>query len=328
MLNSVSKTYRSLVLQFTAWLIFAGVAGTLTFMVWVASAVKPTTKNSLNNDSTTVIDPNILLVNHNPNEMHKLVQPITFDAIIRDKRNYPKEFKDSRFIKENLNRWTMQVMNVDKHEVITNYLSTRTDRDRFNYFRIIDEHNQKRFILTYGIFNTTTEALNTAKVTDFNLPKDVSPFPEEFKLYASQMDEYEISPPLQDIGKDAPKSVNLNRTNKELSAKSSEPKPEPIKPQNSIENSTDMNDTLRTEEKKSPLMPNRMFAYTESTAKPKENPLIDNPPPNKVAKTDNLAKPMQPSTATKPVEKPSPKKHMEENNDNPDLPVPIPQENL
>lgn len=74
-------------------------------------------------------------------------------------------------------------------------------------------------------------------------------------------------------------------------------------------------------------MPNRMFAYTENTTKPKENPLVGNPLPNKPTKMDNLAKTVQPTT-TKPVEKPSPKKHMEENNDNPDLPVPIPQENL
>lgn len=253
MLNSLSSSYRSLALQVTVWLLFAGIAGGLTFMVWVASAVKPTSKNNQNTEVSTVVDPNILLINHNPDEMHKLVQPITFDAIVRDKRNYPKEFKDSRFLKANAGKWTVQVMNVVQHEVITDYLNGRPDRDKFNYFRIVDTNNQKRFVLTYGTFGSPQEAIGTSKMAKFNLPNNVQAFPEELNLYASQIDEYEITPPLEDIGRKAPKSVNLRETKKEIPAPKAEEKTEE-KP--SIEKSTDTNDTLAVEEKRKVVNPN------------------------------------------------------------------------
>lgn len=253
MLNSLSSSYRSLALQVTVWLLFAGIAGGLTFMVWVASAVKPTSKNNQNTEVSTVVDPNILLINHNPDEMHKLVQPITFDAIVRDKRNYPKEFKDSRFLKANAGKWTVQVMNVVQHEVITDYLNGRPDRDKFNYFRIVDTNNQKRFVLTYGTFGSPQEAIGTSKMAKFNLPNNVQAFPEELNLYASQIDEYEITPPLEDIGRKAPKSVNLRETKKEIPAPKAEEKTEE---KQSIEKSSDGNDTLSVEEKRKVVNPN------------------------------------------------------------------------
>lgn len=338
MLNSVSKTYRSLVLQFTAWLIFAGIAGSLTFMVWVASAVKPTQKAKQNSEVATIIDPNILLVNHNPNEMHKLVRPITFDAIVRDKRNYPKEFKDSRFIKSNLNRYTVQVMNVEKHELITDYLASREDRDKFNYFRIIDSQtNQKRFVLTYGIYNSAQEARGVSITynAQFNLPKDVQVFPEEFKLYLSQMDEYEISPSLQDIGKNAPKDVNLNPTRKELPAKTTEPKPETEKPAKSIENSANISHTLHVEEKQAPNqnplvnnVPNPE-RQTPEKSQPKENRVVNQPEeviehtPKSVPK--NVQEPEQKLPQPIPIkqlERLTPKRETAET---PDLPIPTPE---
>lgn len=257
MLNSLSSSYRSLALQVTVWLLFAGIAGGLTFMVWVASAVKPTSKNNQNTEVSTVVDPNILLINHNPDEMHKLVQPITFDAIVRDKRNYPKEFKDSRFLKANAGKWTVQVMNVVQHEVITDYLNGRPDRDKFNYFRIVDTNNQKRFVLTYGTFGSPQEAIGTSKMAKFNLPNNVQAFPEELNLYASQIDEYEITPPLEDIGRKAPKSVNLRETKKEIPAPKAEEKTEEkTEEKPSIEKSTDTNDTLAVEEKRKVVNPN------------------------------------------------------------------------
>lgn len=324
MFNSLSNTYRSLALQFTVWLIFAGIAGGLTFMVWIASAVKPTQPKQLTNEVSTVIDPNILLINHNPDEMHRLVQPITFDAVVHDKRNYPKEFKDSRFIKSNLNRWTVQVMNVVKHEVITDYLASRSDREKFNYFRIIDENNQKRFVLTYGIYNSPQEAIGASKVIQFNLSNGVTTFPEEFRLFASQMDEYEISPALQEIGKNAPKAINLSPARREIPAKTAEPKPVAEKPQESIENSPNANDTLAVEEKQV-VNQNPLLSNHDKANLPKENRLTHtqsdnttNPAPQNATEPEpKLPQPIP----VKPTDKPMTQK---EGSNAPDLPVPIP----
>ena len=263
MVHSLSTLYRSWAFKVTTWLILAAIAGGLTVMVWIASAVKPA-KSAVKaaSNANQNQDPTALLLAKTPEELNTEVRPIKFDAVIRDMRNYPKEFKDSRFIKANNGKWTVQVMNVVEHEVVTDYLNSRDDRDKFNYFRIVDAHNQKRFVVTYGVFGSVQEAVGAAKVVNFNLPKEVKAFPEEFKMYAPQMDEYEVAPPLRDVGKTAAREVKLNATPKLLPApkakverqpqpatpKAAEPKR--VAPKTSIEKSAHPQETLPIQEGK------------------------------------------------------------------------------
>ncbi len=263
MVHSLSTLYRSWAFKVTTWLILAAIAGGLTVMVWIASAVKPA-KSAVKaaSNANQNQDPTALLLAKPPEELNKEVRPIKFDAVIRDMRNYPKEFKDSRFIKANNGKWTVQVMNVVEHEVVTDYLNSRDDRDKFNYFRIVDAHNQKRFVVTYGVFNSVQEAVGAAKVVNFNLPKEVKAFPEEFKMYAPQMDEYEVAPPLRDVGKTAAREVKLNATPKLLPAPKAKVERQPqaatptaaepkrVAPKTSIEKSVNPQETLSIQEGK------------------------------------------------------------------------------
>ena len=263
MVHSLSTLYRSWAFKVTTWLILAAIAGGLTVMVWIASAVKPA-KSAVKAASNANLnqDPTALLLTKTPEELNTKVRPIKFDAVIRDMRNYPKEFKDSRFIKANNGKWTVQVMNVVEHEVVTDYLNSRDDRDKFNYFRIVDAHNQKRFVVTYGVFGSVQEAVGAAKVVNFNLPKEVKAFPEEFKMYAPQMDEYEVAPPLRDVGKTAAREVKLNATPKLLPAPKAKVERQPqaatptaaepkrVAPKTSIEKSVNPQETLSIQEGK------------------------------------------------------------------------------
>lgn len=263
MVHSLSTLYRSWAFKVTTWLILAAIAGGLTVTVWIASAVKPA-KSAVKaaSNANQNQDPTALLLAKTPEELNTKVRPIKFDAVIRDMRNYPKEFKDSRFIKANNGKWTVQVMNVVEHEVVTDYLNSRDDRDKFNYFRIVDAHNQKRFVVTYGVFGSVQEAVGAAKVVNFNLPKEVKAFPEEFKMYAPQMDEYEVAPPLRDVGKTAAREVKLNATPKLLpapkanverqpqAATSTAAEPKRVAPKTSIEKSVNPQETLSIQEGK------------------------------------------------------------------------------
>lgn len=263
MVHSLSTLYRSWAFKVTTWLILAAIAGGLTVVVWIASAVKPA-KSAVKaaSNANQNQDPTALLLAKPPEELNTEVRPIKFDAVIRDMRNYPKEFKDSRFIKANNGKWTVQVMNVVEHEVVTDYLNSRDDRDKFNYFRIVDAHNQKRFVVTYGVFGSVQEAVGAAKVVNFNLPKEVKAFPEEFKMYAPQMDEYEVAPPLRDVGKTAAREVKLNATPKLLPAPKAKVEPQPqtatstaaepkrVAPKTSIEKSANPQETLSIQEGK------------------------------------------------------------------------------
>lgn len=225
MLNSISTAYRSWAFQVTIWLLLAAIAASLTFFVWVASAVKPDTdKKPKTAVASSVIDPSTKIAKSPPEEMKLNVKPVTFDAVIRDMRNYPAEFKDPNFVKQNNGKWTVQVMNVAEHGVITNYLNGRGDRQMFNYFRIVDENQQKRYILTYGLFATSQQAITTSQAINFGLPNNVSAFPEQVKLYQSQMDEYEIAEPIRDLGRNVPRDIQLNTTKTILPAPKAKPK--------------------------------------------------------------------------------------------------------
>lgn len=309
MVHSLSTLYRSWAFKVTTWLILAAIAGGLTVMVWIASAVKPA-KSAIKaaTNANLNADPTALLLTKSPEELNQEVRPIKFDAVIRDMRNYPKEFKDSRFVKGNDGKWTVQVMNVVEHEVVTDYLNGRDDRDKFNYFRIIDAHNQKRFVVTYGVFNSMQEAVGAAKVVNFNLPKDVQAFTEAFKMYLPQMDEYEVAPPLHDMSKSGAREVNLKSTPKLLpapKAKVVQQKPQPSVPQEqkrptpktSIEKSQNPQETLSIQEGKVIAeRPNN----TESTSARSEPKVINSNNP------DNETKPKQ-APVKAPEEKPKAK---------------------
>lgn len=281
-MNSVATLYRSRAFKLTTWLLLAAIAGGLTMMVWIASAVKPNKALAQkSNDNPLVVDPMTLLVNHNPDETIAMVKPITFDAVIRDMRNYPKEFKDSRFVKANVGKWTVQVMNVVENDVITDYLNSRkADRNQFNYFRIVDEKNQKRFVLTYGIFNSAQEAIAAAQAAKFNLPNNVDTFPEEFKLYMTQMDEYEITPPLQDIGKNAPRDVKLKTTQKPLPA----PKAKPVA-KTQEKNTTDTTTTVKPKQEKTSIEKSSSQRDTLNVQERRVAPTATEEKPLKIQKT-------------------------------------------
>ena len=84
MVYSLSTLYRSWAFKVTTWLILAAIAGALTFMVWVASAVKPAkSTNKQTNEDPLNADPTALLLTKTPLELNKEVRPIKFDAVIR-----------------------------------------------------------------------------------------------------------------------------------------------------------------------------------------------------------------------------------------------------
>ncbi len=140
------------------------------------------------------------------------VAPIEFKTVVRDMRDYPVEFKDKIFIKNNRGKWTLQVMNVSEHEIIKDYLQRRDDRDKFAYFRFTDQNNKSRYILTYDIIGSLDEAMILASEVDFELPKSIKIVPEEINRYASMIDSYERSESVLDMSRNRPRSIILKKT--------------------------------------------------------------------------------------------------------------------
>ncbi|XID75153.1 hypothetical protein ACF3NA_00875 [Alkanindiges sp. WGS2144] len=90
------------------------------------------------------------------------------------------EFRGADFIKSQSDRWFLQIMDVTQEEVIKSYLANRTDRKQFAYFRYVEPQQPERYLLTYGSFNSVTQALEASKKVSFDLPSSIKIQPQRF----------------------------------------------------------------------------------------------------------------------------------------------------
>ncbi len=214
---ATSTSYRR---QALMWLMMALLLGVVTALVWMfsqTSAIGAQIENApISTPQVTVEELKQPLSIESLHELDTDVQPIEFEATVRDLRSYPDEFKDKSYLSANKGKWTVQVMNVAENDVIVSYLEGRDDREKFAYFRYFDEEKQLRYMLTYGIMSSPQEAVGAAKLTDFGLPANVRVLPEEINRYVSIIDNYERPGPIKDLSSRRARSVTLKRTEQEV----------------------------------------------------------------------------------------------------------------
>ena len=215
--RNAGQSYRR---QALIWLLATLLLGVVTALVWMFSqtpAMGAKIENApISAPQTTSTELEQPLAIESLHELDTDVQPINFDATVRDLRSYPDEFKDKRYLLANKGKWTVQVMNVAENEVIVSYLEGREDREKFSYFRYLDDNNQVRYMLTYGLMSSPQEAVGAAKLIDFRLPANVRVLPEEINRYVSIIDNYERPDPVKDLSARRTRSVNLRPTKREV----------------------------------------------------------------------------------------------------------------
>ncbi|SNT70723.1 hypothetical protein [Psychrobacter sp. LV10R520-6] len=216
-IHPARQSYRR---QALIWLVMTLLLGVITALIWMFSQT-PAMGAKIENEpisapqtlGTELEQPLSIEALH---ELDTDVQPINFEDTIRDLRSYPDEFKDKRYLLANKGKWTVQVMNVAENDVIVSYLEGRKDRKKFSYFRYLDDDNQLRYMLTYGLMSSPQEAVGAAKLIDFRLPDDVRVLPEEISRYVSIIDNYERPDPIKDLSARRARSVNLRPTKREV----------------------------------------------------------------------------------------------------------------
>lgn len=206
--------------QALIWLVATLLLGVFTALVWMFSQT-PAMGAKIENEpisapQTTTAELEQPLKIESLHELDTDVQPINFDTTVKDLRSYPDEFKDKRYLLANKGKWTVQVMNVAENDVIVSYLESREDRKKFAYFRYLDENDQVRYMLTYGLMSSPQEAVGAAKLVDFKLPANVRVLPEEINRYVSIIDNYERPDPVKDLSTKRTRSVNLRPTKREV----------------------------------------------------------------------------------------------------------------
>lgn len=182
-------------------------------ILWIASSAPTITKKDeidKKNTNSTELPTHI----ESLGELDTVVPPIDFSTLIRDLRTYPAEFKDKKYF--NAKKFTIQVMDVSQNDVIVNYLNTRNDRDRFAYFRYLDDNKNPRYILTYGKFDSMEQANATAHAVSFALPTSVQVNAVAMADYLSIIDDYERGDVIRDSSSRQPRQVRLQATRNEI----------------------------------------------------------------------------------------------------------------
>ena len=315
--------------QALIWLIVTLLLGVVTALVWMFSQ---TPAMGAKIENAPISAPEILneefeqpLKVESLHELDTDVQPINFDATIRDLRDYPDEFKDKRYLLANKGKWTVQVMNVSENDVIVSYLEGRKDRDKFAYFRYLDDEKQVRYMLTYGIMSSPQEAVGAAKLIDFKLPTNVRVLPEEINRYVSIVDNYERPDPVKDLSTKRTRAVDLKPTKREVPARLQEEADDAAAQaasansnrgnqesanssttQESIRQSVDTSATLSVSEERTVGGETK----TISEASPKEENNTSKPAPE----NKKPAAPAENSTSKKPPVVPTPKPPSSTNN--------------
>lgn len=241
------------------WLIMALLSGVTALALWMFSSAPAfneakVTKEEEKIDEVTSSNIGRIKSIDELNELDNAVQPISFDALVRDLRDYPPEFKDAKFFKKHKGEWTVQVMDVSEHEIIMDYLNTRDDREKFAYFRYRDDDNQARYLLTYGMMRSPQLAMGTAKTINFDLPANVTVLPEEVDVYLDLIENYELTPPIKDLSTNRARKIKLQPTKRELevrtqSTRNNEPKLESQEQSNmSAQSSNSSNNGVASEQ--------------------------------------------------------------------------------
>ena len=302
----------------SAWLIMALLTGAAALALWMFSSA-PIFEQETEAEKEApaeVLASNIDQVKHidQLNELSGDVKPISFDALVRDLRDYPEEFKDSKYLKKNKGKWTVQVMDVSEHEIITDYLDSRDDRQKFAYFRYRDSNNQPRYLLMYDVMGNKQQATNAADSVDFGLPANVKVIPEEISDYLDVIENYELTGPVKDLSRNRTRQVKLQPTKRELAPRRRASDTQPTQQTNTrsenqgnssssqptqsqatntaIRDSSDTSETLSVQEERTVVTPSS-GSENAAPAQPKE-------PTKPKAET---SKPQSPAEPTKPQEK-------------------------
>lgn len=309
------------------WLIMALLTAAAALALWMFSAAPSFDANAATTEGEApeTVANSIGQINQ-IDEIHELdseVKPISFEALIRDLRDYPPEFKDVKYLKKNKGKWTVQVMDVSEHDIITDYLSARDDREKFAYFRYRDENNQPRYLLTYDVLSSPQMAKGVASTTNFDLPANVRVIPEEIDTYVDVIEEYELSGPIKDLSANRTRQVNLRPTKREIAprrpanttspdnqeqqpaAEKEETQTQQSKP-SEIKRSNDTSDTLSVQEERKVIVngeeANNASNNQAEPTKPAESKPQNTNKPAASTESNKPANATKPANNNKPVE--------------------------
>ncbi|MDR2248103.1 hypothetical protein [Acinetobacter sp.] len=197
---TVSRTLWQNVQQYI-WLVGGIACLFLAFIFWVITDSKKLVEveKSADSEAPVQIQPEKVATTPNLGALADEVRPLDLTTRTVASGEHEPEFRGTKFINENKKQWTLELFRASDEDIIKNFLKNRTDRNKFIYFRLSGEQQAEQYVLVYGIFKRSEDAIEQLTQINLQLPESIKPQPQQFSSYASLVN---------DLGADEMKGAN------------------------------------------------------------------------------------------------------------------------
>ncbi|MCG9491966.1 hypothetical protein MCL36_05385 [Acinetobacter pittii] len=182
---TVSRTLWQNVQQYI-WLVGGIVCLFLAFIFWVMTDSKKLVEveKAADSDTPMQIQPEKVATTANLGALADEVRPLDLTTRTVASGQHEAEFRGTKFINENKKQWTLELFRASDEDIIKNFLKNRTDRNKFIYFRLSGEKQSEQYVLTYGVFKRSEDAIQQLTQLNLDLPESIKPQPQQFSTYA------------------------------------------------------------------------------------------------------------------------------------------------
>lgn len=160
--------------------------GALLVMSLVKAPIHAEQEN--NNDDESVIYPSFqveqIAAVPNLGVLTDQVRPLQQTTRVVTSGLHSPEFRGTKFVLEYRNRYSVQIVQIGKEEIIKNFLQQRSDRQNFIYMRLNNQNKPERYVLLYGIYDGEQEARSVLSTLNLHLPVSIQPSVEKIASYA------------------------------------------------------------------------------------------------------------------------------------------------
>lgn len=183
---TVSRTLWQNVQQYI-WLVGGIVCLLLAFIFWVMTDSKKLVEveKSADSDAPVQIQPEKVATTANLGALADEVRPLDLTTRTVASGQHEAEFRGTKFINENKKQWTLELFRASDEDIIKNFLKNRPERNKFIYFRLSGDKQSEQYVLTYGVFKRSEDAIQQLTQLNLDLPDSIKPQPQQFSTYAS-----------------------------------------------------------------------------------------------------------------------------------------------
>ncbi|MEN4915611.1 hypothetical protein ABH289_09730 [Acinetobacter pittii] len=182
---TVSRTLWQNVQQYI-WLVGGIVCLLLAFIFWVMTDSKKLVEveKSADSDAPVQIQPEKVATTANLGALADEVRPLDLTTRTVASGQHEAEFRGTKFINENKKQWTLELFRASDEDIIKNFLKNRPERNKFIYFRLSGDKQSEQYVLTYGVFKRSEDAIQQLTQLNLDLPESIKPQPQQFSTYA------------------------------------------------------------------------------------------------------------------------------------------------